>query len=888
MSAKDFMSSTSSSLPSSLLSGTSFNDVVAGKTVDKVKEYLNPAGVSPTTTSGIPKFEKIDQSPYSHEGNNYPNVSAQSFETVNLNLQFQPNVLDNFDTVTYHFKLFITDPESSSTGQIFDPDNQTIIAESGVSDLTIDKVEVRSIATPTVEIGTGTSTHVKFEITEPSGAGLIDKLFYQSVALGIGNWAVMPVYLQLQFRARDPDTASTINGSPGSLASLKWIWRLKLTDIKANVTTVGTRYEFDAIIYSEFAQSNALFTLQHNTTLNNLKTFGDAMKDLQDKLNADQLIKLLSNYSVPDSFKIVVDPKIIGYQITPPEANTNSRRGDNFVEFGDKDASFSSGTAINNVIDSLLSNTNEYQEAMKKSTTPGADGVPMTQEGNQMKKIWRVITETRPLTFDPRRQTIANEFTIYVVDYDIGILDQNVFQTSAPPLTLEAERQRLMTYVQRSILKKKYNYIFTGLNDQILNFDVTINAGYAAAMSRFNGIYLNPVMSDKGVVNQDRAKQEIEVTEKVTKAIGLQNNAKSTNAADAQAAMEDAKNAIAAADISDDLKSRYTVLLEKSKPESRMNFLEDVRQAGGLNNDGKLNSSRADAQNLAKPVTEKISNKQYSFISDVDPQSKASKNAYTRYVEDTKGKLRPIARIETMQDRQIGMGVESNSNPGLQKISSLFSQALHSGLDSSFQRMRMTIKGDPFWLFPQPITDNDRQSYSIFKPADEAIDYIKRAHFKATDSVNIYGTDNFILVRFRTPRIYNLDDNDNNNDPNTDVETFSGVYKVIEITSRFEMGKFTQELLCNLDPEIRILNFIDQIEADARKQDIPTKPGDLVAERLPIPETAKSKDRIMGATETKLEQLASSTAGQINSAVSNIPTVIPSTLPQYKNLFKQG
>ena len=114
-----------------------------------------------------------------------------------------PNILDNYDTITYHWKLFIVSPESTANGAILDVKNQTIIAESGVTDLTIDKVEIGGVVTPSAEGGTGTSTIVKFEIIEPSGAAMLDKLFYEAISLGVGNWAVMPLYLQLEFRARD-------------------------------------------------------------------------------------------------------------------------------------------------------------------------------------------------------------------------------------------------------------------------------------------------------------------------------------------------------------------------------------------------------------------------------------------------------------------------------------------------------------------------------------------------------------------------------------------------------------------------------------------------------------------------------------------------------------
>ena len=78
---------------------------------------------------------------------------------------------------------------------------------------------------------------------------------------------------------------------------------------------------------------------------------------------------------------------------------------------------------------------------------------------------------------------------------------------------------------------------------------------------------------------------------------------------------------------------------------------------------------------------------------------------------------------------------------------------------------------------------------------------------------NIYGTDNMIVIRFRTPSIYTQAGEAGSvgttRPPLTDgtldtVDTFSGVYRVTYINSKFENGKFIQELTCLLDPVINI------------------------------------------------------------------------------------
>jgi hypothetical protein len=311
-----------------------------------------------------------------------------------------------------------------------------------------------------------------------------------------------------------------------------------------------------------------------------------------------------------------------------------------------------------------------------------------------------------------------------------------------------------------------------------------------------------------------------------------------------------------------------------------------VQAAGGIDQDGELSRVQLRARSIATPVKDKTTDQNLQFISDVNPGGIDAKQTYNDYVKGIKGKLRPVARIDSMQQRQIGAGIESSSNSGIQKLSSIFSVAMHSTQDVSFAKIVMNIKGDPFWLFPQPIVDGKSRLYNSLKDQAEAIKWIKFAHFQVRDSVNITGTDNFIIIRFRTPRIFDVNDGaiDDTN-ALTDVETFSGVFKVVTITSKFEGGKFHQELHCLMDYNINIINFIEEIEGISSKTDKPVNPDSLVAKSVDFSK-ATSTPRIMGDLGTQ---------GQLTSAesffkkgpqlTSNIPTKIPNSIPGFPDIL---
>jgi hypothetical protein len=754
-------------------------------------------------------YEENAGSAFSHNGNTQTPSSSEEFT-----LDILPNILDNYDTQTYHWKLFITTLEDATSGNVLNTDRQVIIAESGVTDLTIDKIELQAIAVPSSEVGTGTQTAVKFEIVEPAGAGLLDKLYYEAVSLGIGNWLVMPCFLELTFRGRDPATSVALeSGGPAPLSNLRWVWPIKLTDTKANVTHVGTRYDFTAIIYGELAQSNAYFSLLHNVKLSNLVKFGPAMAYLQDKLNADQIEKLYTDYSIPDTYRIVVDPKLADISLVVSDQNKNTYRSGDEAKLHDKTATYSAGTGIDKIIDSLLTSTEYFQKKMRAAETrAGAPGTATTAP-DQMKKVWRVITESKPIKFDPMRQDNAVAHTIYIVEYDIGMLDVSPAQTAQTPDTLPAAKKRFAEYTDKKILKKLYNYIFTGLNDQVLNFDLTLNFAFATIISRFAGIYVDSGTQVPGMVAQNRAEEELRISKQVKQTFEKLNNAETVG--DRDNLVNEMVMEIDKSNISAESKARTTKLLNMQKSLNKTAIrdqLSAIQDAGGVNADPSLNNRVSLANSLAK--SKSVNN--LAFISDVNLGSTAAEQARIAAEALAAGKLRPIPFREGNKEYSSAYSIDPNTDSGRAKTSSVFAQALYSAMDANLQSIKITIKGDPFWLFPQSIDYNTPIFPYLTNMSDsEAIKKIKYAQIDMPGQVNLFGTDNFIIIRFRTPRIYN--ETTGVIDPFTEVETFSGVYKVIRVTSKFEMGKFSQELECILDPIINLRDFLKSVENSIKK-----------------------------------------------------------------------
>ena len=791
----------------------------------------------------------------------------------NITNAFSPNILDYYDVYTYHWKLFMVPLSASASGNVLDTKVQTIIVESGVSDLTIDKVEVMCVATPSVECGTGTMTNVKFEIVEPSGAGLLDKIFYETLSLGLGNWQTSPYYLQLEFRARDPDTsASVVNGADGGIGKTIWVWPVTISGSKMNVTEVGTRYEFEAILYNEKAQANCYFSPLQNITLENLTNFDNAMVALEKKLNEDAWEQLIDNYSIPDTFKIIVDPILGAMNFVRPDNKKTTQRGSSWVDLTKKTASFPPSTSVDKMVDSLLGSTRLAQIGIQDSKTPGGNpNTPQQSDQHQMKKLWRIITETKPIAYDAQRQTNANAITIYIVQYDLSNLQANAAQTGQTVDTIPAMKERLNEYRKKKILRKKYNYIFTGLNDQIINLDLSLNYAFANVTSRFGGIYVDSAAgSSKGITNEKNQENEKKAGEIIRNTLKFINDApKGTNLDDTIAT---AKKAITATGVSRESAARTAALLDYSRPGQR----EKLAAEGGLNYKG-----RTGVQGLTDPATNEAIPQQHigtlsigtswstgdlNFISDIDTTSLPSQNAKSTAQALRRGKLRPVPTQAGPQEGNFN-GIDPAADSGRAKASSMFATALYSGMGADLQTIKMTIKGDPYWLFPQGLSrDAASLSYLSNMEKSEAIAYIKHAHTKEEDySVNILGSDNFIVIRFRTPRLHN--DTTGSVDPFTEAEAFSGIYKVTLVTSKFEGGQFTQELQATLDPLIDFASIPEFLKLLSSLESTNKVLSPLTVPSNSLPLTAVKTEKLYAPTQ----ESGQSYSKPINPAATSIP-----------------
>lgn len=379
---------------------------------------------------------------------------------------YAPNILDDYDQVAYSLTFFLVPENNIFNNNNTDEKSRIIIAESGKdSNFYIEDLEIQQVVSPTAGTRLSYATRFTFTIIEPSGVSLLDRIYTAATNAGITNYLKAPYFIEIKFKGRTKDSSLPIGSNDSNIGQLSWIFPITVTQVETVVTSAGSEYSFVAAPSAELA-----LTTQFGSNTSNISLHGRTVKDVFDNLskilNDRESNKLLAEHTQSDEYKFEIDPYFANMKIGD-ETNINKQsqkntKFDGAIDPSIKEISFSANTPIPQMIDNILASCREYQESAKNSITP--ENIKVKNYTNT-KIIHRVLTENNYISVDKNRGAYTNRYTYKIIPYELGtvILD---------PSEMEADGKKLVSeYKNKLILSKRYDYIFTGLNTQVINFD---------------------------------------------------------------------------------------------------------------------------------------------------------------------------------------------------------------------------------------------------------------------------------------------------------------------------------------------------------------------------------------------------------------------------------
>jgi hypothetical protein len=433
-----------------------------------------------------------------------------------INVKIVPNPLEIFASYTSLWTMAVLSKEQYNDPSLYrgNPsallnniifsaggrfDSQRVSTKFGTPEYFINNFVMQSVITSTPRTGNSNAVRFTFDIYEPFSMGLLlQSLQIAAINNKYANYLDnTPYVLRLDFKGYDE--------SGRIISSIKpKFFVFKLTSVKFTVSESGSVYKVEAIPFNHQAFADAI-----NITFTDLKISGETVEealagtkngasvapeknrslmkmlnDNEERLKKEKIIGEADVYEIQFPKKFWIFKRDSGSQ-SEASADANdiasasfgfdigSGGNVNFRRHGDAEDT-STGRIIRDKL-TIDIKSREFQFAQSQTITDiitqmvvSSDYAVKALDPKNQKdgfiKWFKIDIQVQLLDFDPVVGDFAKKFIFRVVPY---LFHSSTYSnTGSPPAGLPK--------IEKNIAKK-YEYIYTGQNVDILKFDITIN-----------------------------------------------------------------------------------------------------------------------------------------------------------------------------------------------------------------------------------------------------------------------------------------------------------------------------------------------------------------------------------------------------------------------------
>lgn len=483
-------------------------------------------------------------------------VRQHTKDTTKIPAIFKRNVLHKYSSYTYHIELFILGVDDynqfidNEEFAVEDLPGRLLIKSGGGNqknrnkyfqlDYFIDNLEIESVISPSAGNQGSTNTNISFTVTEPYGMTLLNGLVMASKDLGGYNYTNQPYLLKVSFKGYDDDGKVIEDKNKNSTRYIP----IKINKFNFGATQEGTTYEVEGVVYHSMALENTKATIKTDVRLdattiadflteqittitrtagkvlpvtglanNNHNDFGGSTESSMLDEDDDETVEAIERGPIQtyktemaktagglagymnqieqqqveqgtkthaDEYAFQVDPDIAKATINVQSIvdvrkikneNDASKKGlgqfaanFNFDEIT-QHYSIRAGTNILNVIHSVIRTSTFMTNQVKADNLAKSKDKEFSQyKENEDTPVnfYRIVPRVTLLDkWDNKRNCFARRITFVIKKYNMYGKDYENFGQA--PI---------------KDVVKEYKYLYTGRNDDIINFDIQFNTAY--------------------------------------------------------------------------------------------------------------------------------------------------------------------------------------------------------------------------------------------------------------------------------------------------------------------------------------------------------------------------------------------------------------------------
>ena len=783
------------------------------------------------------------------------------------------NILDEYASSTYNAKLYIINGKSQageaaqssqsareSTGTAGNansvltstPDQTVILAQTGVTAGNT----IESISIPT--IGGNDLAGIQITIKQPNRADFLDQIILARTFLNLESQEDLNVYLELSFLGYESEediyeSLGSGTDTGGELAEIigPYRWKLQITSIQTSLDSTGSSYDLTLAPIAREAFVNRRYRLNQNITAKG-KTITEMVKSVEDGLNKfyqsnnDKQTKdeiefdlsglLLSASSNPDQNKVLIeDENLILPDVNTGDvakaplnkadagANTTSEeRIDDSQEaqpenneLEDEDVTniinFQPGESVMDIMHKILAMNPEARGRMTRKEDPDDIDDQACRKDQAFIQRLKINAGVEDLGFDKRTNMAAYKIIYRPVLYRSASDKQFIVPEENTDLTPNDVQSRLQQIIESGNIRKGYRYLYTGVNDQIINLDISYDNAIAVIMTPRRGLV--------GTADSAAAGEKTDNVEKdEDSSVGGLLDSLSKGF---EALAKDTISSLFSGDFSGiqgGLDSLVSTLTQQGFSNTQLAQLEQAIETGAQSELNQFLDS-VDSATLRNLATNLIINPVNPTVSP-PPEYSPEQSGY-QYSEDffaldstsgiDVGDLNSLGFLANIQrpDKQSqletpkketdtptvnpveGVTVDLNAAQSNNIMGQLVDQAAS---EPFMMNLDMSIRGDPWYLGYDTSQGQNNNSQSGQNSSDS---------FESSQPEYAFfdGDDNYLFLEIAAPRPWDFDYRDEDSLLNTGYwmstntsYAFTGVYRILGVTHNFSNGLYTIDL----------------------------------------------------------------------------------------------
>lgn len=771
-----------------------------------------------------------------NSANNFE-VGKFIYELENFKYPMYANLLDYYDNPTYRLTLYMAAKDNAK------PEERIILAQTGVTRATIDNLSINFVPVPG-EKGF-LDTRFKFTVTQPGTANFMDQIVAAQLRLNLPVTQTTIAYLEIVFLGYEAeDTVSQSDdgyfGTGGRAMTMiagPYLHKIYMTNITVRIDGTGSQYEITASLASSLSKTDSVMRIPVRFEVPdypNLPQVPQGQTAGQIRIEANKnsiksncafLQKLFNEYlqesvtggvgsrgdeiyidlcGLLDTDKNWDDMPCSELAKQAEKAGITSERLDSraqnnrlktdFIKSPKQSSTSSDASLVENKKFATKPGITIYEwfKEMMKLSPEFAQKVSRLENINDPanKNVkddqafinWLGLdAATEILAFDRIRNTEV--YRHYIRPYirntartDVGVVAEETRIAS------DTAMARRMDDIVANNIRKGYYYYMTGLNDQIMNLDVTYNKGITHIQAAGQGAFVGAISVDTDAQNAGVAPADADLTGRT------------------KFNMLDAVNGI-------NLFKQYA-----DDPLASLGLRQILGTAGV---DTIKEVLRADPSGRSLPASQ-LAPLATAFRINQAPAANDTMGPI-QYTPTIGGNLVYSESFETVSNgvaptaRSVPVAPIGPYNDSAPKDTGSYYNIQYGYLarqqeqQAFMQSITMKVRGDP-WYLGQP---------GIVAGANLGPPY----PLNQTNGADYRVQEQQFFLQVRNPRVIDPDDSDEDSSVNTGYvrpyetsESFSGIYTVVRVTCEFTDGVFT----CDVTARREIAYSIARMRAMGR------------------------------------------------------------------------